>query len=455
MDDRSEEDVYYTYGCEVNLAREVGTAYQISTVTSSYPVVAGGPVQGQEMVAYQSLTSDQYDAYRIWARRATLTMNEDADVATAGIQRPVASFLTEGSWQIPPNAWFRNDGAEPRSFNAEFTITNEDGDTVLSSTKTVLGLRPGEAYKQGVVFDDSFDIATEGPGLYTSRCTTLLADDDVDSNDLKTAIFQGCDFINFSDIDDGGLTPTPDTCWTRGIPASPPWTERPPMDDSAWGERLNGQQGNNENSYLTSPKYEALQNGPSIAFQHCFSTESLADGGNLEYRVGEANWSAATPSAGFPYNGTVAALGGAGWSGWKQSVFTFNDVTEDDTFRVRFHYRSGASTPSRGWLVDELAGIGCDLYLGRFGAAGFIDTLNVCPNPVCGKGEIRYTLRRAGDVTVKLYDASGRLTARVPTGGSKKGKNTATFDATRLARGVHFVKVEGASNFKTTKVIIE
>ena len=72
-------------------------------------------------------------------------------------------------------------------------------------------------------------------------------------------------------------------------------------------------------------------------------------------------------------------------------------------------------------------------------------------NPARGKAQVSYTLRKAGNVTVNLYDASGRLTARVQTGGFKQGRNTAPFDATRLARGVYFVKVEGASNFKTTK----
>jgi hypothetical protein len=81
--------------------------------------------------------------------------------------------------------------------------------------------------------------------------------------------------------------------------------------------------------------------------------------------------------------------------------------------------------------------------------------MKVWPNPARGKALVSYTLRKAGNVFVKLYDASGRLAAQVPTNGFRKGPNAATLDATRIARGVYFVKVEGASNFKTTKVIIE
>jgi hypothetical protein len=38
---------------------------------------------------------------------------------------------------------------------------------------------------------------------------------------------------------------------------------------------------------------------------------------------------------------------------------------------------------------------------------------------------------------------------------AKRGPNTAKLDASRLARGVYFVKLETEGDTKTTKVIIE
>ena len=84
-----------------------------------------------------------------------------------------------------------------------------------------------------------------------------------------------------------------------------------------------------------------------------------------------------------------------------------------------------------------------------------IDTVNVYPNLVWGPAMVHYTLKKDCNVTIGLYDATGRLAARVPTSGFKKGPNTARLDASGLARGVYFVKVKGETDSQTTKVIIE
>jgi len=461
-------------GCEISLGG-VPTAYDDPISEEAYdeafPAIACGPVDGKAMVVYQAVPGvfgegedehDYGDLDRILARRAALTWEDDADVATVSIERPVASFLTEGSWPIPPMAQLTNNGAEARSFLATFTINNKNNEEVYSRTKTVLGLRPNTPRSE--VFPP-FDLSTEGSNLYTATCQTLLADDDDTDNNTKDTIFQGCDFIYFFDLGGGEFTSDNVNFWCRDIPdqEETPW-ELPPMDEHVWGYNLYGTYGTADN-YLTSPEYTASHDVQAIAFQHSFDFESGADGGNFSYNYstngGEdwEGWQYPAPFAGPPYTENVTKLSGDGWSGnsggWKQSVFTFANVTDGDSFRVRFHYASGASTPSRGWLIDELAGIGCDLYSGKAGAAGYIDTMHVWPNPTCGKTQVSYTLRKAGPVTVKLYDASGRLARQVPTNGFKKGPNMATLDATALARGVYFVKVEGASNFRTTKVIIE
>ena len=377
------------------------------------------------------------------------------DVGADSVLRPVASFLMP-SWKIPPLVRIKNFGSVTQGpFGVRLTISPGD---YTPSTRTVQSLAAGDTC---TVEFDSLTLAT---GVFTARCSTMLAGDLTSGNDARTAYFQGCTFVDYADYADSGLTSDPETCWTRDVPSNSPWTVPPFMDDKAWGERLNGVQNNNENSYLTSPEYTAAQNYPSIAFQHCFSTESLMDGGNVQYKFGTGGWNAATPSAGFPYDGNVLALGGPGWSGWqlsqsgwKQSVFTFDDVTNGVSFWVRWHYASGTSVPSHGWLVDEIAGIGCywhaPVYMSGHGSV--IDTVNVWPNMVRGAAQVHYTLKKDCNVTISLYDASGRLAARVPTSGFKKGPNTARLDASGLARGVYFVKVRGETDTRTTKVIVE
>jgi hypothetical protein len=449
----------YIYGRSVSLEKVPGTIGQVSTRESGFPALTCGPVERTAMVAYHSTTDEVSEVdyggmNRVWGARVTVTLSGTVDVGTVSIVRPIASFLwSDGenySLPIPPAARLVNNGTEPCSFNAQFSISTSGYPT---SAKTVLGLRPGET--RSVEFDhDSFDLATEGPGLYAGKCTTMLAGDGTPGNDSKSAIFQGCDFINFFDLENGGLTAT--GAWARGKPQSP-WTF-PPMDTAVWGDDLDGTYADNENATLTSPEYEASRANPAIAFQYSYNTATGNDGGNFSYSTGSySSWDTLFPSAGKGYDGSVSALSARGWSGnsggWVQSVFTI-PVTSG-AFKVRWRFASdGTSEDLPGWLIDEVAGIGCDLG-GKMGAAGYIDTMKVWPNPARGKAQVSYTLRKAGNVSVKLYDASGRLAAQVPTSGFKKGRNTATFDATRVARGVYFVKVEGASNFKTTKVIIE
>jgi hypothetical protein len=456
-------------GCLVDLERVPGEVYRISSRTSHYPVVACGPVEGTAMVAYQSVTGEvdgvNYDNKdRIWARRANgLSPTVDLDVGTTRIVRPVASFLwydgEHYSLPIPPMARVTNIGPDPVSFKATFTISPLD----WSSTTIVLGLRPGQT--RSVVFGP-FDLTT---GVFTATCATELAGDLNSSNNTQTACFEGCNFINFSDLDDGGLTVSPSGTWALDTPQRPSWT-RPPMDSFAWGDRLTGNYENNENSKLTSPKYEATQDYPSIAFQHSFNTETSNDGGNFSYSTNGTDFDTLIPTAGLGYTGFVSALNENGvgdeygWSGtsttgWNQSVFTLTHVTEGIPFWVRWRFASnGTNNSYRGWLIDEVAGINCRLATDQRPPQrgdSIIAALDFSPNPVRGDGQLSYALLRDCNVSIKLYDATGALVAPLRTSGFKKGVHTAAMDVSKLQRGVYFVMVEGAGDVSSTKVIIQ
>ena len=378
---------------------------------------------------------------------SAIRMTDPIDVGVDRILRPVASFLTANSWRIPPLARIRNYGSAAQGpFDVKFTVSPGS----YSSTKRVSYLAAGDTCT--VVFD-SLTLTT---GVFTAKCSTMLDGDLNSGNDARTGCFQGCTFDDFFDLTNGGLTAT--GAWARDTPQRTSWT-RPPMDSFVWGDRVSGYYDDNENSYLTSPTYTPLQANPAIAFQHSFNTEADHDGGNFSYSTDNgSSWHWRSTCAGLPYNSEISVLGDSGWSGnslgWKQSVFTIPVATNAE-FKVRWHFAAdGDGVTGPGWLIDEVAGINCDLP-GRLGAAGFIDTMKVWPNPVRGQGQVSYTLRKACNVSIGLYDVSGRLAARVPTSGFRQGKNTAALDATKLARGVYFVKVKGETDTKTTKVIIE
>ncbi|MCX6841759.1 MAG: T9SS type A sorting domain-containing protein [candidate division WOR-3 bacterium] len=445
------------YGCLVDPAGLVVEEYVVSTQSGDHtlPAVACGP--GTALATSEVPTGtvggvNYSDAYRIWARLGALT--QPGDVGTDSILRPVASFLMP-SWKIPPLVRVKNFGSVTQGpFDVRFTI----GPGSYTSTKTVLSLAAGDTCAV------EFDSLTLDYGVFTAKCSTMLAGDLASGNDARTAYFQGCDDVLYSDtMSDNYFAVSPSGTWALGDPTSP-WT-LPPMDASAWGYQLDGTKYYNGSTVatLTSPEYTALQDHPAIAFQHSFNTEPGVDGGDFSYSTNSSIYDTLIPSAGLGYGGVVTALGDSGWSGtstagWNQSVFTLTHVTKDSPFWIRWRFASdGSNNNYHGWLIDEVGFVNHDPADGRkpSGRGSVIDTLSVWPNLVRGPAQVNYTLVKDCNVSIKLYDASGRLAARVPTNGFKKGKNTARLDASRLSRGVYFLKLEGAGDVSTTKVIIE
>lgn len=77
------------------------------------------------------------------------------------------------------------------------------------------------------------------------------------------------------------------------------------------------------------------------------------------------------------------------------------------------------------------------------GAAGGISGLTVSPNPATDELSIGFTLHRASDLHIGLYDASGRAVAVV--GGERMGVGThrVRFDLSELPSGVYMVRLSG------------
>ncbi len=473
-DDSRDGNTYDIFGCRVNLQGGIvgGTDFTISTRGyAQKPALACGPAEGTAIVVYHSPTdvvgSYDYDGCdRIWARVVD-TLPLDGDISTLSIERPVASFLNDEtygkSWGIPPMASIHadadNDG--PRSFKATFTIT-KGGSEVYSKTQTLRGLKAGETR---VVTFYPFELSS---GLFTSKCTTMLAGDVTPGNDRATAIFQGCDFIYFFDEDNHTeFSASTDGGWSWGLLTWNGWAP-PPMDETIWGVGRDGDYDYDTHTQLTSPAFEVTQSNPAIAFQHNYNTQAGHDGGNISYLYSTNNGSSWTdggvlsPSSGQTYEGTVIALGASGWSGnssgWRQSVFTI-PVSSGDYMKVRWNFASDDDEiVGHGWLVDEVAGIGfpIDFKSGRPPVPGAaVNRVSLSSNPLRGHGLLTYTLVRACKVNINLYNAVGRLVRPLATAGYREGTNTARLDANGLNPGVYFVKLVGDDDIKTTKVIIE
>jgi len=81
--------------------------------------------------------------------------------------------------------------------------------------------------------------------------------------------------------------------------------------------------------------------------------------------------------------------------------------------------------------------------------------LTTSPNPFTGALVVSFALPRAGNVSVRVYDVSGRTVATLSQGYASEGRYTAHFNATTLARGIYVLKFESGYYSQTRKLILQ
>lgn len=81
--------------------------------------------------------------------------------------------------------------------------------------------------------------------------------------------------------------------------------------------------------------------------------------------------------------------------------------------------------------------------------------LTVGPNPCRGRTRVEYALAAPGQVSLKLYDVTGKLAATLVQGHTLAGKHKASLDTRHLASGVYVLKLESGSYRTTSKLVVE
>ena len=81
------------------------------------------------------------------------------------------------------------------------------------------------------------------------------------------------------------------------------------------------------------------------------------------------------------------------------------------------------------------------------------------PNPFKGMGNIAWSVKTAGNVTLKVYDASGRVVRNLVQSPMKPGRYRVTWDGKAndgrmVSAGIYFYKLETASGKLEQKVIV-
>jgi hypothetical protein len=81
--------------------------------------------------------------------------------------------------------------------------------------------------------------------------------------------------------------------------------------------------------------------------------------------------------------------------------------------------------------------------------------LQIAPNPFTSAATITYSLLKAGNMTLKLYDVTGTLVTTLVQGYHTAGSSSFTIHRSSLACGIYLLKLETETATTTSKLIIE
>jgi hypothetical protein len=76
------------------------------------------------------------------------------------------------------------------------------------------------------------------------------------------------------------------------------------------------------------------------------------------------------------------------------------------------------------------------------------------PNPFNPSTEIRYDIKNAGNVTLKVYDQAGKEAFSLVNGYKAAGSYSVKFDGSSMASGVYYYTLETAGNTFTKKMML-
>lgn len=127
----------------------------------------------------------------------------------------------------------------------------------------------------------------------------------------------------------------------------------------------------------------------------------------------------------------------------------------DSTIRLAFYFISNNNYEDNGWYIDDVRLVNVtsveednNIYLNKY-----ILSQNY-PNPFNPVTQIGFSLPRAGNVRIEIYNSLGQKIATLLDAHKPAGYHELTFDASHLASGVYFYRLETSTGFIQTKKFI-
>jgi hypothetical protein len=82
------------------------------------------------------------------------------------------------------------------------------------------------------------------------------------------------------------------------------------------------------------------------------------------------------------------------------------------------------------------------------------DKFEIYPNPAYGTCKVKYTTTQAENVTISLYDVTGKMVKEVYNGYADKGLQIVYFDTQTIPTGLYFCRLQSEHLTETQKIVI-
>ncbi len=109
---------------------------------------------------------------------------------------------------------------------------------------------------------------------------------------------------------------------------------------------------------------------------------------------------------------------------------------------------------------EEITIVNATIWLAESAPAGIKNNsviplkFEIYPNPMNGRGRIKYVLDQSGWVALSIYDVTGKKVCSLYNGPADQGLQIIDFDCSELPQGVYFCRLESDHLIQTQKMVI-
>lgn len=304
-------------------------------------------------------------------------------------------------------------------------------------------------------FDDIYNDYTYQFEISAASYDTLRQDVYIPGDEIVTQNFMLAPVESFEE-DDGNFVG--DGEWEWGIPTEDGGPAEVFHGDKLWGTNLDGIYADQQTYDLYSPEYDfSYRSEAYLKFYQWLDTKENWDGGNVHVSTdGGENWELLTPDGGYTHQAIVGLNGDPGFSGqtqeWQVCTIDLDDYLGESSVQFRFHFGSFMNTLScKGWFIDYVVvyeNTPSDIQEDHFAKSPEkINLYQNYPNPFNPTTTIQFKLPEKSDVSLRIYDITGKLVRTLMNEEKEAGYHSVIWDGNdeqgaAIHSGVYFYKIE-------------